>query len=158
MATQYINELENKISTLAYDSAKRKKKAKKSKIKHYFDGQVDAFELILIELKNIKFELEMHVEDVDDDEIEVEIVEESVRKPRKKKMKAPKAPKVEKPEQEALLKEAIERGVMQRKASHYFYETFPGGKIQGKVKVLEELEKEEVAQRIREQLTPQEIA
>ncbi len=177
MPAMYISELESKVLTLVKEAHKRKKKAKKSNIKHYFEGQNDAFEQVLMELKNLRYELEVHIDDVDDEieeavvvEVEeavvVEVeeavaaeveeavaveVEEAVVKKTRKKRKRAKAPQIQKPEEEALLKEAIAQGVITQKSSHYYNEIFPGGKIQGKIKILEALEQEDIRQKIQGQ-------
>ena len=66
MIAEHIDELEKKVAAFIKQANKRKKKAKKSKVKHYFEGQNDAFKQILIELKNLKYELETTVEEYEE--------------------------------------------------------------------------------------------
>jgi hypothetical protein len=153
MPVEYIKDLEKKVSILVKEAHKRKKNAKKTKVKHYFDGQSDAFEQILMELKNLKYELDSHIDDNDEDET-TEAEEEKVKKDRRKTKV--KATEEQYPEEAVLLEESKERGVIVQKSSHYFHEAFVGGKVpgrvQGKLNVLKELAKEDIAQKIREQL------
>ena len=151
MPAKYISELENKVSVLVAEAHNRKNNAKQSKAKYYFDGQSDAFNQVLIELKNLKYALEAHIDDEEKEEARESGEEVKVkRRRRKKNVEKVESPEEKYPEQAALLKEAKERGVIEQKSSHYFYEGFEGGKIQGKMNILQELAKEEIAQKIRE--------
>lgn len=132
MIAKHIDDLEKKVTTLIKQANKRKKKAKKSKVKHYFEGQNDALEQILIELKNLKYELETGVEE---DEEEAEASEQ-----------------ISEADTENLLEEALAKGVITRKISLYLHEDFPNGKIRGKQPVLEALKNRELSEKIRNQL------
>ena len=137
MRAKHIDALEKKLTGFIKKAKKRKKKAKKSKIECYFEGQQDAFEQVLIELKNLKYESEMHVEE---DEHEDEIEQEAV-----KSISSPE-------EDERLLQEALDKGVITRKVSFYFYEDFPTGKVQGKQRLFELLSDKTIAEKIKHQI------
>jgi hypothetical protein len=137
MVAKHLDTLEKKLTGFIKEAKKRKKKAKKSKIERYFEGQQDAFEQVLIELKNLKYELEVHVEeDPHADEFEQEDVESAYS--------------IE--ESERFLQEALDKGVITRKISFYFYEDFPTGKVQGKQRVFELLSDENIAEKIKQQI------
>lgn len=137
MITRHLDRLEKKLAGFIKKAKKRKKKAKKSKVKRYFEGQQDAFEQVFIELKNLKYELEMHVEEAEaEDEIEQAAVE-SVSSAE---------------EGERFLQEALDKGVITRKISFYFYEDFPTGKVQGKQRVFELLRDKTLAENIKQQM------
>ena len=137
MTLKPIDVFEKKLASFIKKAKKRKKKAKKSKVARYFEGQQDAFEQVLIELKNLKYELETHVaEDEHDDEVERE-VGESISATEKG---------------ERLLQAALDSAIITRKTSFYFYEGFPSGKVQGKKRVFEQLSDESLAEKITRQI------
>ena len=137
MIARHLDTLEKKLTGFIKEAKKRKKKAKKSKTERYFEGQQDAFEQVLIELKNLKYELEVHVEeDPHANEFEQEDVENVSSTE----------------ESERFLQEALDKGVITRKVSFYFYEDFPTGKVQGKQRVFELLSDEKIAEKIKQQI------
>ncbi len=121
-----LNGLEKKISDSLKEAKKRKKKAKKKKATRYFEGQQEAFEQVLIELKNFKCDLETDIED--DEKIEAALEEN---------------------ESEELLKRALDKNIIIRKTSYYLYEDFPDGKLHGKKRVLEALEDKNLFEKIK---------
>lgn len=125
MTAEHVDRLEKKISRLIKKANKKKKKAKKTKVKRYFEGQNDAFEKILSELKNLKYELETS------EEQEQELLEE---------------------EGENLLKKALEKGVILRKTSFYLHDDFPNGKVHGKKKVLQAIMESHLQKKIQNQI------
>ena len=133
MIVEHVNKLEKKIANLIKEAKKRRKKAKKAKEKHYFEGQKNAFKQILIELKNLKYELETSVEG---------------GKESKEKVKQ----KVEEEEGENLLKKALEKGIIIRKASFYLHEGLPNGKVHGKSKILQALNDRSFCKKITRQI------
>jgi hypothetical protein len=133
MIAQDINALSKKISSFIKEAKKRKKKAKKNRVKHYFEGQQDALEQVLIELKNMKYELDTSGES--EDEIEEETEEN---------------------EHEKLFQKALEKGTIIRKTSFYICEDFPGGKFHGKQKVLDALKNQDLFERIKKKLDEEE--
>jgi hypothetical protein len=137
MIARHLDTLEKKLAGFIKESKKRKKKAKKSKTERYFEGQQDAFEQVLIELKNLKYELELHL---DEDPHAWEIEQEDVES----------ASPTE--ENEHFLQEALDKGVITRKISFYFYEDFPTGKVQGKQRVFELLSDEKIGGKIKQQI------
>lgn len=156
MSGKYITELERKVLALVKEAQNKKENAKKFKAKHYFDGQSDAFNQVLLDLKKLKYELEAHTDDNDLNKKESEDVTVKKRGPKSKTKIPEKTPEELYPEEAALLKEAKDAGVITQKSSHYFYEAFTTGKepgrVQGRINVFKELAKEELAQKIREQL------
>ena len=137
MIARHLDTLEKKLTGYIKEAKKRKKKSKKSKIERYFEGQQDAFEQVLIELKNLKYEFEMHIEE---DPHASEIEQEAVKSV------------LSTEEGERLLQEALDKGVITRKVSFYFYEAFPTGKAQGKQRVFELLSDETIAEKIKQQI------
>lgn len=133
MIAQDINALSKKISSFIKEAKKRKKKAKKNRVKHYFEGQQDALEQVLIELKNMKYELDASGEDEDGIEEETEMNEH-----------------------EKMLKKALEKGIIIRKTSFYICEDFPDGKFHGKQKVLDALKNQDLFERIKKKLDEEE--
>lgn len=126
---QNVNDVIKKISACIKNAKKKKKTAQKQKAKHYFKGQQDAFKQVLIELKHIEDECETSCEK--NEENEEDLGEHT---------------------NETLLTNALEKGVILRKTSFYFYEEFPNGKLHGKQKVLDALQDEELFERIRKKL------
>ncbi len=136
MIKRYINDLEKKLLNFIKETNRREKKAKNPRVKHYFEGQGDAFEQVLIELKNIKYEVLETASDAK--------VEEASEEQGQDVASAKGA--------EGLLQQAIENGIMERKASHYYYEDFPNGRIQGRDKVLAAISEPELYEKLRSQL------
>ena len=148
---KYLNELEQKVLALVEEAQEKKENAKKFKAKHYFEGQSDAFEQVLLDFKKLKYEFEAHSDESAD---ETGKQETPVRKRgAKKKVESPEE---RYPEQAALLKEAKGVGVIEQKSSHYYHDDFTTGRepgrVQGRLNVLKELANEEIAQKIREQI------
>ena len=136
MEAHYDNRIcwfREKNSRAYQESKKRKKKAKKTKVKRYFKGQRDAFEQILIKLKNLKYELETNVEDDEEDKEEIE-------------------QKLEEKEGENLLKKALESGVIIRKTSFYLHDDLPNGKAHGKKRILQALSERNFFENIQNQI------
>lgn len=174
--------LEKKLVFHIQETKKRKKAAKKSKIEHYFAGQYDAFTQALLELKMLKYELDMP-EDADDtvaeeeiqavvevQAVESEIVEQTeagddaaeARTGRKKTRKRRKAqPKELSPAilaAQDLLQRAVQAGVITQKISLYVHEDFPDGRLRGKTPVLELLTDEALAGKIAQQIAEKQAA
>jgi glycerophosphoryl diester phosphodiesterase len=133
MIVEHVNKLEKKIANFIKEAKKGRKKAKKAKEKHYFEGQKNAFKQILLELKNLKYKLETSVKD---DEEEKEKVEQ----------------KAEAEEGENLLKKALEKGIIIRKTSYYLHEDLPNGKVHGKSKILQALNDRSFCKKITRQI------
>ena len=132
MIAEHIDELEKKVATLIKQTNKRKNKAKKSKVKHYFEGQNDAFEQILIELKTLRYELETSFEEDEEEKKEKEQASEKSN--------------------EHLLEEALEKGVITRNVSLYLHDDLPNGKVRGKKRILEALNDNSFSEKIQHQL------
>jgi hypothetical protein len=137
--TQIIDALEKKLNGFVKGAKKRKKKAKKTKHERYFEGQQDAFEQVLIELKNLKYELESHETEQTD-----AVKEESAEKATEAISAVD--------DTEMLLQDAISKGVITRKTSFYFYDGFPNGKIQGKKNAFSLLKDEDLAAKVKQQI------
>ena len=135
MIGKHINDLEKKLITLIKETSKRRKKAKKSKVKHYFEGQGDAFEQVLIELKHLKYELETSDEEEEEQELEESGQEVAT---------ATGA--------ERLLQQALAKGIITQKSSHYYYEDFPKGRVQGRDNVLATISEPELYEKLQSQL------
>ena len=133
MIAEHVNKLEKKIANLIKEAKKGRKKAKKAKEKHYFEGQKNAFKQILIELKNLKYKLEPNVEDDKEEKEEVE-------------------QKAEAEEGENLLKKALETGIIIRRTSFYLHEDLPNGKVHGKSKMLQALNDRSFCKKITRQI------
>ena len=133
MIAEHVNKLDKKIASLMKEAKKRKKKAKKAKEKHYFEGQKNAFKQILIELKNLKYELETSVDDDEEGKKEVK-------------------QKVEEEKGENLLKKALEKGIIIRRTSYYLHEDLPDGKVHGKSKMLQALNDSNFCKKIQRQI------
>lgn len=134
---KYIDMLEKKLTGFMKKAKKRKKNAKKAKIACYFEGQQDAFEKVLMELRILKYELETHGKDED---------EGGAIPPKAEEVAAPAE------EGEDLLRKALETGVITQKISLYLHEDFPGGKVRGKKRVFDLLDDEHLAEKIRRQI------
>lgn len=160
-----LNLLEAQLTTHIEATQKRRKASKKSKIQHYFAGQGDAFNQVLLELKILQYEqnlpgIEDDAESAEDfaDVSQPEAVAEESPKRRKK---APKRKRV-KPEDltseqraaQELLQQAVQAGVIDQKISLYVYEDFPNkGRIRGKMPVTDLLvEDDALAEKIRQQV------
>jgi hypothetical protein len=128
-----IDNLEKKIVGLIKEAKKRKKKTKKTKNERYFEGQKEAFEQLLIEVKNLRYEFESSTKS--DEEERAADSDESTPVD----------------DAEALLDAALASDVITRKTSYYFHENFPNGKVQGKEKVLNLLKDEATATAVRQQ-------
>ncbi|PIE35020.1 hypothetical protein CSA56_05950 [candidate division KSB3 bacterium] len=137
MIRNQINDLEKKLTFLVKESSKRRKKAKKSKVKYYFEGQEDAFEQILIELKNLKYELDMS----EDEEEEEQTIEKSTQED------------IEGDGAESLLQQALKKGIITQRSSHYYYDEFPNKRLQGRGNVLAALSDTELYEKIQQQLS-----
>ena len=154
MSRKYISELEQKVLAFVQEAREKKENAKKFKAKHYFEGQSDAFEQVLLDLKKLKYELESS----GDEDAEGGKGDQPTSARKSKVKKQPETPSPEElyPEQAALLKEAKEAGVITQKSSHFFYDAFTTGKqpgrVQGRLNVFKELANEEIAQKVREQI------
>jgi hypothetical protein len=102
-------------------------------VKRYFEGQNDAFEQILIELKKLKYKLETGVKDDEEDKEERE-------------------QKSEESERETLLKKALEKGVIIRHTSFYLHDDLPNGKVHGKKRMLQALNESSFFEKIQHQV------
>jgi hypothetical protein len=60
--------------------------------------------------------------------------------------------RVEENENESLLKKAIEKGIIIRKNSFYFYEDLPNGRVQGKKRIFQAFEENNLYQKIQRQI------
>ena len=109
------------------------KEAKHGNLRRYFEGQKDAFDQVLIELKNLKYELETTIEDEGDEEEQNEALPEENSG-------------------ENLLKKALEKGVIIRRTSYYLHEDLPNGKAHGKVKMLQALNDRSFCKKIQSQI------
>ena len=133
MIGKHIDNLEKKLSGLLKKAKKKKKNANKAKVKSYFEGQKDAFEQALLELKNLKQKREPRVEDDKDDQAETD-------------------QPLEAEEREELLNKALETGIIIRRTSFYLHDDLPNGKAHGKQKMLQALSERSFCEKIQHQI------
>ena len=178
----YLNLLEEKLSFHIQETKKRKKAAKKTKIEHYFSGQFDAFTQALLELRILKYEINMPEDEGETSAAEdflaaeeVPVVESTIpeqphteeeaaeipparKKPRKRRKAQPQEISPAMLAAQELLRQAVEAGVITQKISLYVHDDFPDGRVRGKAPVLELLTDEALSGKIAQQIAEKQAA